>query len=57
MTQLITTMLLLLLSNLPAIACVIAAAVLAFKRIAGWEWFLFFGLLMTSYLSNSSSGS
>lgn len=46
--------LLLLLSNLTALACVIAAAVLAVKSIAGWGWFLFVGLLMASSSSNSS---
>ena len=49
--------LLLLLSNLSALACVIAAAALAVNQIEGWGWFLFVGLLMTSYLTNSSSGS
>jgi hypothetical protein len=48
---------LLLLRNLPAIACVIAAAALAVNRIEGWSWFLFVGLLMTSYPTDSSSGS
>jgi len=41
--------LLLLLSNLPALACVIGAAVLAINQVAGWGWFLFVGLLMTNY--------
>jgi hypothetical protein len=48
---------LLLLRNLPAIACVIAAAALAVNQIEGWSWFLFVGLLMTSYPTDSSSGS
>jgi hypothetical protein len=38
-----------LLSNIGAVGCVIAAAVLAAKGIPGWGWFLFVGLMMTSY--------
>jgi hypothetical protein len=38
-----------LLSNIGAVGCVIAAAVLAAKGIPGWGWFLFIGLMMTSY--------
>jgi hypothetical protein len=35
--------------NLGAVACVVCAATLALNGIGGWGWFLFVGLMMTSY--------
>ena len=39
----------LLLGNLGAVACVVCAAILALNGIGGWGWFLFVGIMMTSY--------
>jgi hypothetical protein len=47
--------LLLLICNLPAVACVIFSGILALHGIPGWGWFLFVGLMTTSYLSSSES--
>ena len=38
----------LLLANLPATACIVAAGVLAFYERGGWGWFLFASLLFGS---------
>ena len=47
--------LILLLVNLPSIACVIGATILAFHGIAGWGWFLFIAVLLQSYYSSSKT--
>jgi hypothetical protein len=44
--------LLLLISNLPSIACVVAAAFLASKGTGGWGWFLLIALLSSVYPSS-----
>jgi len=41
--------LLLLTRNLGAVACVVCATILALNGIGGWGWFLFVGIMMTSY--------
>ena len=41
-------LLLLLLINLPSIACVICALILALKNKDGWGWFLFVALLLAA---------
>jgi hypothetical protein len=45
------TALVLLISNLGAVACVVCAAILALHGIGGWGWFLFVGIMMTRYTS------
>ncbi len=35
-----------LLVILPSIICVLTAAILAYKRIEGWGWFLFIAVLL-----------
>jgi hypothetical protein len=42
-------------SNLGALSCVISAAFLATHNIPGWGWFLFIGLLMTSYVGSTKT--
>lgn len=42
----------LLLSNLPSIACVIGAIILGFHGIAGWGWFLFVAVLLQTSFSS-----
>lgn len=39
--------------NVVAISCVIAAAVLAYKGLDGWGWFLFVALLTHTTLSST----
>lgn len=38
----------LLVANLPATACIVAAGVLAYHERGGWGWFLFASLLFGS---------
>ncbi|QGT54380.1 hypothetical protein b3_0136 [Synechococcus phage B3] len=42
-------------SNLGAVSCVICAALLAYHNMPGWGWFLFSGVLMTSYASSKET--
>lgn len=49
-----TPTLLLLISNATSIACVISAAVLAYKGTEGWGWFLLIALL--SCVNPNSTG-
>jgi hypothetical protein len=42
-------------SNLGAVSCVISAAFLAYHNAPGWGWFLFAGVLMTSYVNSKTT--